>query len=131
MARPLTVFADHGPEGSGEPLVIVLRAGNADSNTASDHIEATRLALAQLPRHLRRWVLIRTGSGGGTHDFLAWLTRPGRRLAYSAGFTITEDIQDAIGKIPARAWTSAYDAEGQARHGAWVAELTGMLDLAA
>ena len=129
--HPLTVFADHGPEGSGEPLAVMLRAGNAGSNTAADHIEATRLALAQLPRHLRRRVLIRTDSGGGTHGFLAWLTKPGRRLAYSVGFTITEDVADAILKIPARVWTPAYDADGQARHGAWAAELTAMLDLAA
>jgi Transposase DDE domain group 1 len=128
--HPLTVFADHGPAGSGEPLAVMLRAGNAGSNTAADHIEATRLALAQLPRHLRRRVLIRTDSGGGTHGFLAWLTKPGRRLAYSAGFTITEDIQHAILKIPAAAWTPAYDADGLVRPGAWVAELTGMLDLA-
>jgi hypothetical protein len=128
--HPLTVFADHGPEGSGEPLSIVLRPGNAGSNTASEHIEAARLALAQLPAHLRRKVLFRTDSGGGTHEFLAWLARPGWRLAFSVGFTITGDIQDAIGKIPARAWTPAYDADGLVRPGAWVAELTGMLDLA-
>jgi Transposase DDE domain group 1 len=47
------------------------------------------------------------------------------------GFTITEDIQDAILKVPAAAWTPAYDAEGLVRPGAWVAELTGMLDLSA
>jgi hypothetical protein len=129
--HPLTAFADHGAEGAGEPLAIVLRPGNAGSNTAADHIEAARLGVAQLPRHLRRRVLIRTDSGGGTHEFLDWLTRPGRRLAYSAGFTITEDIQDAILKIPARAWTPAYDAEGQVRPGAWVAEITGMLNLTA
>jgi hypothetical protein len=128
---PLAVFADHGPDGAGEPLAIMLRAGNTGSNTASDHIEATRLALAQLPAHLRRRVLIRTDSGGGTQGFLTWLTRPGRRLRYSVGFTITEEIQDAIGKIPARAWTPAYDAGGQVRPGAWVAEITGMLDLSA
>jgi len=109
----------------------MLRAGNAGSNTASDHIEATRLALAQLPRRLRRRVLIRSDSGGGTHDYLAWLTKPGRRLAYSVGFTITEDAQDAILNIPDRAWTPAYDADGLVRPGAWVAEITGMLDLAA
>ena len=123
------MFADHGPDGSGEPLAIMLRPGNAGSNTAADHIEATRLALAQLPRHLRRQVLIRADSGGATHDFLGWLTRPGRRLAYSVGFTITEDIADAILKVPAAAWTPAYDADGQMRPGAWVAEITGMLDL--
>jgi hypothetical protein len=127
--HPLTVFADHGPGGSGEPLAVMLRAGNAGSNTARDHVEAARLALAQLPRHLRRRVLIRTDSGGGTHEFLKWLTRPGRRLAYSVGFTITEDIADAILKIPASAWTPAYDADGLVRPGAWVAEITGMTDL--
>jgi Transposase DDE domain group 1 len=124
--HPLTVFADHGAAGSGEPLAIVLRPGNAGSNTAADHIEVTRLALAQLPSRLRRRVLIRTDSAGGTHDFLTWLARPGRRLAYSVGFPITEDIQAAILKIPARAWTPAYDAGGQVRPGAWVAEITGM-----
>jgi hypothetical protein len=127
--HPLTVFADHGPDGSGEPLAIMLRAGNAGSNTAADHIDATRLALAQLPARLRRRVLIRADSGGGTHEFLAWLARPGRRLAYSVGFTITEDTQDAILKIPARAWAPAYDSDREVRPGAWVAELTGMLSL--
>jgi hypothetical protein len=128
--HPLTVFADHGQEGSGEPLAIMLRPGNAGSNTAADHIEVTRLALAQMPRHLRRRVLIRADSGGGTHEFLAWLARPGRRLAYSVGFTMTDDICDAILKVPARAWTPAYDSGGLVRPGAWVAELTGMLDVA-
>jgi hypothetical protein len=127
--HPLTVFADHGPDGAGEPLAIALRPGNAGSNTASDHIEAARLALAQLPTRLRRHVLIRTDSGGGIHDFLTWLTRPGRRLAYSVGFTIIEDIQNAILQVPARAWTPACDSDGEVRPGAWVAELTGMLDL--
>ena len=127
--HPLTVFADHGAEGSGEPLAILLRPGNAGSNTASEHIDATTLALAQLPRRLRRRVLIRADSGGGTHDFLNWLATPGRRLAYSVGFTITDDIQDAILNIPAQAWTPAYDAGRQVRPGAWVAEITGMLNL--
>ena len=74
----------------------MLRPGNAGSNTAAEHIEVTRLALAQLPRRLRRRVLIRTDSGGGTHEFLAWLASPGRRLHYSVGLTITEDMHQAI-----------------------------------
>ena len=86
--------------GLGSPLAIMLRPGNAGSNTAADNVAATRLALAQLPAHLRRRVLIRADSGGGTYEFLAWLARPGRRLAYCVGFTMTEDIHDAIVKIP-------------------------------
>jgi hypothetical protein len=129
--HPLTAFADHGPDGGGEPLAIMLRPGNAGSNTAADHIQVTRLGLAQLPRHLRRQVLIRADSGGGTQEFLAWLAKPGRRLAYSVGFPVTEDIAAAILAVPKKAWTPAYDADGQVRPGAWVAEITGMPDLAA
>ena len=127
----MTAWADHGAAGSGEPLAIVLRPGNAGSNTAADHIGGAGLALAQLPSALRRRVLVRADSGGGTHEFLKWLTARGRRLAYSIGFTITEDIAGAILTVPAAAWTPAYDGGGQVRDGAWVAEITGMLDLSA
>ena len=129
--HPLAAFADHGAGASGEALDILLRPGNAGSNTASEHIEVTRLALAQLPRRARRQVLIRTDSGGGTHEFLAWLARPGRRLHYSIGMTITEDMAEAILAVPDRVWEPAYDAGGQVRPGAWVAELTGLLDTSA
>lgn len=127
--HPLAAFADHGAGAAGEALAIMLRPGNAGSNTAAEHIEVTRLALAQLPRRQRRRVLIRTDSGGGTHDFLAWVTSPGRRLHYSVGMTITEDMHQAILALPDRVWEPAYDADRQVRPGAWVAELTGLLDL--
>ncbi|BCK66448.1 hypothetical protein Srufu_004010 [Streptomyces libani subsp. rufus] len=110
---------------------MVLRPGKAGSNTASDHIEITRQALAQVPKRHRRGrdTLIRTDSAGGTHDFLAWLARRGRWLSYSVGFTITEPIHAAILRVPKNALTPAYDADGHARDGAWVAEITDMLDL--
>jgi hypothetical protein len=127
--HPVTAWADHGPGGSGEPLAIVLRPGNAGSSTAADHVEAARLALAQLPRHMRGRVLIRADSGGGTHEFLKWLTARSRPLHYSVGMTITEDIQAAISKVPAAAWTPAYDNDSEVRDGAWVADVTGLLDL--
>jgi hypothetical protein len=91
----------------------MLRPGNAGSNTASDHIAATRLTLAQLPEQARRRALVRADSGGGTPEFLTRLTRPGRKLAYSIGFTITDDIV----KISARAWTPAYDGDRGVRDG--------------
>ena len=127
--HPLAAFADHGAAATGEALAIMLRPGNAGSNTASEHIGVARLALAQLPRRMRRRVLIRTDSGGGTHEFLTWLASPGRRLHYSIGMTITGDMQQAISQLPDRIWEPAYDAGGQVRPGAWVAELTGLLDL--
>ena len=127
--HPMTAWADHGQDASGEPLAIVLRPGNAGSNTAADHIEASRLALAQLPRQLRGRVLVRADSGGGTHEFLHWLTARSCPLHYSVGLTITEDFQAAILQVPAKSWTPAYDGDGQVRDGAWVADITGLLDL--
>src|SRR4051812_27313934 len=130
--HPLWAFCDHGPEGTGEPLAFGLRAGNAGSNTVVDHIAVLRAALAQLPdgRRPGKNVLIRIDGAGGTHDLLAWLTR--RRLSYSVGFSLPgglASIQQRLAAIPAEVWTQAYDADGQVRPGAWVAEMTGMFDL--
>jgi hypothetical protein len=127
--HPMTAWADHGEGGNGEPLAIALRPGNAGSNTAADHIEAARLALAQLPRHLRGRALVRADSGGGTREFLRWLTARSRPLHYSVGMPVTEDMREAILKVPAKSWTPAYDGDGQVRDGAWVADITGLLDL--
>jgi hypothetical protein len=127
--HPMTAWADHGPAGNGEPLAIVLRPGNAGSNTAADHIEAARLALAQPPRRLRRKALVRADSGGGTREFLSWLTARSRRRHYSIGMTITEDIRAAIMKVLGAGWTPTYDGNGEVRDGAWVADITGLLDL--
>ena len=129
--HPLVASVDHGRAGSGEPAAALLRPGNAGSNTAADHIETARLVLARLPQRLRRGrqTLIRTDSGGGTHTFLGWLSRPGRWLSYSVGMAITEAIHQAVLKIPKKAWTPAHDAGGTERPGAWIAEITDMTDL--
>ncbi|MDK3258182.1 IS1380 family transposase [Blastococcus capsensis] len=130
--HPLCSFLDHGAEGSGEPLAVMLRAGNAGSNTAADHIALTRQALAQLPGHRPgtrpgRKILIRTDGAGASHKFLDWLA--GQRLSYSIGFGLPANTADLLTQIPAEVWTPAYDANDQIRDGAWVAELTGLLDL--
>lgn len=129
--HPILAYLDHGHEGTGEPLAGLLRPGNAGANTAADHIDIARLALAQLPKRRRRGrrTLMRADAGGATHEFLNWITRPGRALSYSIGFPIGEELRQAILAIPARAWTPAYNADGQVRDGAWVAEVTDMIDL--
>ncbi len=98
-------------------------------NTATDHITVATDALAHLPRDLRRSrkVLIRADSAGGTHVFLDWLSQ--RRVGYSVGFTLPDDAAVLIARLPKTAWTPAYDADRQPRPGAFVAELTGLMDL--
>ncbi len=130
--HPLCAFVDHGAEGTGEPLAVMLRAGNAGSNTAADHIAVTKAALAQLPGHPAGGPAGSEGAGPHRrcrrHPRLPGLAT-GRRLAYSVGFTLPGDIEPALAKIPASVWTPAYDADGHVRDGAFVAELTGLLDL--
>jgi hypothetical protein len=101
--HPLVAFVDHQAEGTGEPLTMMLRPGNAGSNTAEDHLTVIREALRQLPftakgGRIGRKVLIRTDSAGATHDVLDWLTA--QHLSYSLGFTLTDDIVARIALIP-------------------------------
>ena len=129
--HPLCVFVDHGADGTGEPLAILLRPGNAGSNTAIDHISVVRQAFRQLPgvpdHRPGKRLLVRVDGAGYSHKLIDWLT--GQRVQYSVGFTLPSDAATLIEKIPATAWTPAYDAERMPRDGAWVAELTGLLDL--
>jgi hypothetical protein len=132
--HPLTAFVDHGQLGTGEPVAMLLRRGNAGSNTAADHISVIRCALKQLPadnaagHRSGRSVLIRVDGAGSTHELLDWLTA--RRLSYSVGFGLPDHTPDLLAKVPTSAWSPALDAEGEVRDGAWVAELTGLLNLA-
>jgi len=129
--HPLCAFVDHGQEGTGEPLAILLRPGNAGSNKATDHITVLRQAFRQLPglpnHRPGKRVLVRVDGAGYSHDLLNWLT--GQRVQYSVGFTLPTDAATLIEKIPDRVWTAAYDADRKPRKGAWVAELTGLLNL--
>jgi hypothetical protein len=110
---------------------MMLRPGNAGSNTAVDHIAVIREALRQLPftatgGRIGRKVLIRTDAGA-THEVVDWLTA--QHLSYSVGFTLTDDTVAAIAKIPDHVWTPASDTDGDIRDGAWVLDATGVLDL--
>jgi len=132
--HPLLVFADHGAAGTGEPLSALLRKGNAGSNTAADHIAVLKAAFAQLPGHKPgrrpgRSVLVRADGAGGTHELLSWLTA--QRVQYSVGFSLPDTFAEQLALLDkAELWQPAYDGNGQIRPGAFVAEATGLLNLA-
>ncbi len=92
--HPLWAFADHGAAGTGEPLAVMLRAGNAGSSTAADHVSVIREALRQLPfqrRHVpqdRAKVLIRIDGAGATHEVVNYIAA--RRMSYSVGFALPD-----------------------------------------
>lgn len=129
--HPLLAFVDHGADGTGEPVAALLRPGNAGSNTAADHIEVTRKALAQLrsatgPRP-GRTVMVRTDGAGASHTFMTWLHN--KRVSYSIGFGLTDAMVTALAVVPESAWSVAVDATEKVRDGAWVIDATGLLDL--
>lgn len=127
--HPLCAFVDHGPGGTGEPLAMMLRPGNAGSNTAADHIALTRDALKQLPgvdpSRPGRKVLIRTDGGGGTREFVSWLAKRG--VSYSIGYTLPMATPELYRVVPEKAWQPALDTDHQVRQGADVVEITDLL----
>lgn len=119
---------------TGEVLAVLLRKGNAGSNTVADHITVLGEAIAQIPARYRKKIIFRADGAGATKDLLAWIkaeaARNGYTWHYSVGFDVTENVRTTITKVPADVWAPALTAEGTVRTGAHVAELTGILDLA-
>ena len=52
-------------------------------------------------------------------------------MSYSVGFTLPDDTAQIYDTIPETAWAPAYNADGQPRQGADVAEITDLVDLTA
>jgi hypothetical protein len=133
--HPLLCYLDRADVSGGEALAGLLRPGNAGSNTAADHVKVLDLAIAALPANARPRpgdldgprLLASADSAGATHVFAAALRTRG--IGFSLGFSIDENVQQAILAIPEAAWTPAYNADGEPRRGAWVAEITGLLNL--
>ena len=135
--HPLVCFLDRPEIASGEALAGIVRAGNAGSNTAADHIEILDLALANLPEAARprlgdptgARLVVRTDAAGATHGFAAACRARG--VGFSYGFAITEPIRQAITAIPEEVWAPAIEPDGDIREGAEVVEITRLVDLAA
>jgi hypothetical protein len=135
--HPLLGYVDHGDGGTGEPVAGLLRKGNAGSNTCADHVTVLDLALTQLPEPVRavdeqgrRAVLVRTDAAGATQGFTARITTLGMQFSVGA-YLHHFDITTVLARIPSKAWTPAYNADRKQRDGAWVAEVTDLVDLSA
>lgn len=126
--HPLLAFCDN----TGEALAGVLRAGNAGSNTAVDHIAVLDQAITQVPDQVRHGypVLVRTDGAGSSKAFFAHIRSlqiSGVHAEFSIGWSVTDREHTAIAALPESAWTPAVDIDGDPRDGAAVAELTGLL----
>ena len=137
--HPLLCFLDRPDIAGGEALAGLLRKGNAGSNTAADHVRVLDMALQSLPEHARprpgtppgTWqgqrLLARSDSAGATHTFAAACADRG--VEFSFGFPVDARVQAIVDTLGADAWTPAVEGDGTPRDGAWVAEVTGLIDL--
>ena len=123
-----------------EPLALMLRPGNAGSNDADDHLELLDQAIGSLPAEyqvghqpgdepglVRHHILVRADSAGATHDFVAGLVEA--NIEYSIGHPIDQGVREALLLFQEEDWAQAIEVDGTDRDGAWVAELTGLMDL--
>ncbi|MFV2096625.1 IS1380 family transposase [Micromonospora sp. LOL_014] len=114
---------------TAESLAMLLRPGNAGSNTVSDHIRVLGDAIDQLPVAYRRKILIRVDGAGATHDLvehIEQMNRAWRSVRFTVGWTITDTDETAIAQLPETAWDDSLQQDGTAVEKAHVAELTGL-----
>ncbi|MCP4227122.1 MAG: IS1380 family transposase [Actinomycetia bacterium] len=134
--HPLGVWCDE----TNECLTAMLRAGNAGSNDAADHVVCLDQAIAALPEdyqaghgdgddpgEVRYPILARADSAGATHRFVDELVA--RNLDFSIGYPIDQRVRDALNLTQEDDWNPAINTDGTTRRDAHVVELTDLVDL--
>ena len=119
---------------TAESLAMLLRPGNAGSNTFTDHLAVLTAAIRQIPSRMRSRLLIRVDGAGASHeliDHLLSLSSRCRTVLFTCGWAITGADEQAIGLLPATAWQAAVDQEGVVQEDKHVAEITHLLSRAA
>ena len=112
-----------------ECLNMLLRPGNAGSNTFTDHKEVLAAALRQVPARFRRKILVRVDGAGASHDLIGHLlslSTPRKKVLFTCGWSIMDADEDAIRQLPAAAWKPGITQDGRAEQDKDVAEITGL-----
>jgi Transposase DDE domain group 1 len=111
-----------------EVLAGILRPGSSAANNSGDHLHALELALEQLPQSaLDGPILARSDSAGASHNFAFGCREC--EIRFSLGYAIRVPTREAILALKEAAWKPAINADGKARDGAWVCELTDQVNL--
>ncbi len=116
-----------------ECLDMLLRPGNAGSNTFTDHKEVLAAAIRQVPVRFRRKILVRIDGAGASHDLikhLLSLTSPRRTLLFTCGWMITAADEQAIALLPAGAWKPGIAQDATVEQDKDVAEVTHLMSRA-
>lgn len=90
-------------QNTGEALAMLLRPGNAGSNTVADHLIVLEQAIAAIPAAFRTKILIRIDGAGATHELLERiqaLNTTRRTVRFCVGWKVTDADEQAIAKLP-------------------------------
>ena len=115
---------------TAESLAMLLRPGNAGSNTFADHAAVLAAAIRQIPARMRSRLLVRVDGAGASHELitrLLSLATSRRRVLFTCGWAITGADEQAIGLLPATAWQAAVDQDGAVQHDKHIAEITHLM----
>jgi Transposase DDE domain group 1 len=119
---------------TAEPLAMLLRPGNAGSNTFTDHLAVLTAAIRQIPSRFRSRLLVRVDGAGASHELVSHLlslSSRRRTVLFTCGWAITAADEQAIKKLPAPAWKPAVDQDGTVQQDKHVAEITHLMRRAA
>jgi Transposase DDE domain group 1 len=110
-----------------ECLDMLLRPGNAGSNTFTGHKEVLGRAMKQVPAAFRRHVLVRIDGAGASHlliEYLLTLSAPRKTLLFTCGWMITATGEQAIAAVPEDAWGPGVRQDGSIEEDKDTAEIT-------
>ncbi len=116
-----------------ECLAMLLRPGNAGSNTFADHRDVLAAAIRQVPARFREKILVRVDGAGASHELvkhLLGLSSLRRKVLFTCGWMITAADEDAIRQVPAGAWQPGIAQDGSLEEDKDVAEITGLMSRA-
>jgi hypothetical protein len=116
-----------------ESLAMLLRPGNAGSNTFTDHKEVLAAAIRQVPARFRARMLVRTDGAGASHDLIGHLlslSSPRRSVLFTCGWMITAAGEAAIMQVPEDARKPGTRQDGAVEQDKDVAEITYLLSRA-
>jgi hypothetical protein len=119
---------------TAESLAMLLRPGNAGSNTFTDHLAVLTAAIRQIPSRFRSRLLVRVDGAGASHELISHLlslSSRRRTVLFTSGWAITEADEQAIRKLPAPAWKPAVGQDGTVQQDKHVAEITHLTSRAA
>jgi hypothetical protein len=116
-----------------ECLAMLLRPGNAGSNTFTDHRDVPAAAVRQVPARFRTKILVRVDGAGASHDLvkhLLGMSSPRRKVLFTCGWMITQADQQAIAMLPAGAWKPGTAQDGTIEEDKDAAEITHLMSRA-